>query len=334
MAVKCAVVGYGSAHAMGAHHCNQIRNTDGLELVAVAEPVTERRQIAAEQEQVPVFKSLTELLDKSDAELVVLVTPHDTHAPLAIEALDAGRHVISEKVMCLNTAEADAMIAAARRNGRMLTVYQNRRWDKDYVTVRGVIDAGLLGEVFDIESSVGGYGRPGGWRAEKKHGGGMLYDWGAHLVDQVVQMVPAAPRCVFATMQHRVWDVDVETHASVHVAFANGCVAHIDVGNISWIRRHRWYVRGEKGALFKQTMGDESKVVVRTELKGVRSRMEIEPLQASWASFYENVAAHLLDGAELAVKPEESRTAVAVIEAAFISAETGNAVDLAELGVE
>lgn len=333
MSIKCAVVGYGSAHSMGAHHCGQIRNTEGLELVAVADPVAERAKLAAQQESVPAYSSLTQLLAESDAEMVTLVTPHDTHAPLAVEALNAGRHVISEKVMCLNTAEADLMIAAANKNRRMLSVYHNRRWDTDYVTVRSVIDADLLGEVFDIESAVGGYGRPGGWRAEKKHGGGMLYDWGAHLVDQAVQMVPAKPVSVFATMQHRVWDVDVETHASVHITFANGCVAHVDLGNISWIPRHRWLVRGEAGALFKQTLGDDSRARVHTAVDGLRTQMEIDPVPASWGSFYQNIAAHLLEGAELIVKPEEVRVGIAVIEAAFKSAETGAVVQLADLGV-
>ncbi len=333
MPVKCAVVGYGPAHNMGAHHCNQIKNTDGLELVAVADVSAERRQAAAEEQGVPVFPSLTDLLDGSDAELVVLVTPHDTHAPLAIEALNAGRHVITEKVMCLNVAEADQMIEAARRAGKMLSVYHNRRWDGDYVTVRKIVDDGLLGEVFDIRSAVGGYGKPGGWRAEKKHGGGMLYDWGAHLIDQVVQMVPAKPVRVYATMQHRVWDVDVETHATVTVTFENGCVAQIGLSNISAIMPMRWLVRGEKGALLKQTLGGESNVLVRTVDGGQTKEREVEPLATDWAAYYKNIAAHLNDGDELAVKPEEVRTAVAVIEAAFVSAEQGRAVDLSELGV-
>jgi scyllo-inositol 2-dehydrogenase (NADP+) len=318
---------------MGAHHCQLIRNTAGLQLVAVAEPDEARRAKAAEQERVAVFASLTDLLAGSDAELVVLATPHDTHAPLTLEALNAQRHVVVEKVMCLNTAEADEMVKTARRKRRMLSVFQNRRWDSDYVTVRSVIDAGLLGEVFDIESSVGGYGRPQGWRAQKKHGGGMLLDWGAHLVDQVLQMVPAKPQRVYATIQRRVWEVDVDTLASVHISFASGCVAHIDVGSICWLPRHRWLVRGEKGALFKQTLGDDSKVVVQTAVGGLKTRMEIDPLPSSWGAYYENIAAHLLAGAELAVKPEQVRTAVACLEAAFLSAQRGQAVELKELGV-
>jgi scyllo-inositol 2-dehydrogenase (NADP+) len=333
MSIKCAVVGYGSAFAMGAFHCNQIKNTEGLELVAVAEPVKQRREEAHEREGVPVFASLTELLKESDCEMVTIVTPHDTHCALIVEALEGGRHAITEKVMCLNTAEADTMIKAAKKARKMFSVFQNRRWDTDYVTVRKVIEGGLLGEVFDIESSIGGYGPQGGWRSVKKHGGGMLYDWGAHLVDQVVQMVPAKPVRVYASMQYRVWPTDTETLALVHITFANGCEAHVDVGGISRIEKQRWYVRGELGALTKRTLGDEHKCVVRTVVDGVGSTMEIEPVAAGWDAYYANVVAHLTEGAELIVKPEQCRTAVACIEAAFISVKEKRAVNLKDLGV-
>ncbi len=333
MSIKCAVVGYGSAFAMGAFHCSQIKNTEGLELVAVAEPVKQRRDEAHEREGVPVFASLTELLKKSDCQMVTIVTPHDTHCPLVVESLEGGRHTITEKVMCINTAEADMMIKAAKKARKMFSVFQNRRWDTDYVTVRRVIDSGMLGEVFDIESSIGGYGPQGGWRGVKKHGGGMLFDWGAHLVDQVVQMVPAKPVRVYATMEYRVWPTDTETLALVHVSFANGCEAHVDVGGISRIEKQRWLVRGEIGALSKRTLGDEHRAVVRTTVDGIAASMEIEPVGAAWDAYYANVVAHLTKGAELIVKPEQCRTAVAVIEASFISAKEKRVVPLKELGV-
>jgi predicted dehydrogenase len=333
MSIKCAVVGYGSAFAMGAFHCNQIKNTKGLELVAVAEPVKARREEAAAHEGVRGFASMAELLKKSDAELVTVVTPHDTHAALVVEALEGGRHTIVEKVMCLNTAEADLMIKTAKRKRKMFSVFQNRRWDTDYVTVRKVVESGMLGEVFDIESSIGGYGPQGGWRGVKKAGGGMLYDWGAHLVDQVVQMVPAKPVRVYSTMQSRVWPTDTETLALVHVSFANGCEAHVDVGGISRMEKQRWLVRGEVGALSKKTLGDEHKAIVRTTVGGVTATMEIDPVPAGWDAYYANIVAHLTKGADLIVTPEQCRVAVAVIEAAFISAKEKRAVPLKELGV-
>lgn len=322
MSVRVAVVGYG----MGKYHCSDITKTAGLELYGVCDIDPDKRKTAAADWKVKTYKHHSEVLEDKQVELVVLVTPHDTHAPMAIEALNAGKHVVVEKVMCLNVAEADAMIAAAQKNKRMLSVYQNRRWDSDYVTVKHVVEQGMLGDVFLISSCVDGYGQPGGWRAQKKHGGGLLYDWGAHLTDQLVQLVNSDAVTVFAQMEHRVWDVDVETFAKVSIRFKNGVMGEIEVGCISWIPRPRWHVRGEKGALIRE--GWEDKFRLRTQVNGIKTEMQFDALPSSWSEYYRNISAVLNDGAELAVKPEQVRKAIQIIEAAFRSAETGRVVEI------
>jgi len=320
MSVQVAVVGYG----MGKYHCSDISKTPGLQLYAVCDIDAAKRQAAQDDWGVKTFASYEQLLADKKVDMVVLATPHDTHAPMAIAALQAGKHVITEKVMCLNVAEADAMIAAAKKAGKLLSVFQNRRWDSDYVTVRHVVEQGMLGEVFQIASCVDGYGQPGGWRAHKKHGGGMLYDWGAHLTDQMVQLAKSGPDTVFAQMESRVWSVDVDTFAKVMVRFKNGLVGEIEVGCISWIPRPRWHVRGEKGALLLEGWDDQFRL--RTEVNGIKTEMRFDKLPSSWQSYYQNISAVLNEGAELAVKPEEVRKAIQIIEAAFRSAETGQAV--------
>jgi predicted dehydrogenase len=256
---------------------------------------------------------------------VALVTPHNTHCPLTVQALNAGKHVVTEKVMCLDVAEADAMIGAAKKHNRVLSVFQNRRWDNDYLTVKQAVKDGLLGDLFLIESTVNGYGEPGGWRREKRYGGGMLYDWGAHLIDQIVQlMLPARPVRVFADLQHRVWNLDTETQALVMTQFSNGCTAIVDVGSISWQNKPRWIVRGEKGA-FKGEWGDAA---LRTQVGGLRGEFKLEMVKGDWKEYYRNLSAVLNDGAELIVKPEEVRISIQIIEAAFKSAESGQAISL------
>lgn len=325
MSIHCAVVGYGAAFNMGRFHCDAIREIPGLELVAVYDLEASRREAARQELGVKTPPTYEELLSDPQVDLVVLVTPHDTHAPLALQALRAGKHVVTEKVMCLTLAEADAMIAVAKERGRLLSVFQNRRWDSDYLTVRKAVESGLLGRMFLIESTVNGYGEPTGWRRERKHGGGMLYDWGAHLWDQIVQlMLPAKPVRVFADLQCRVWEVDTETQALVITQFDNGCTAVVDVGSISWLNKPRWLVRGEKGAIRMEW----NQGVLRTQLGGLRGEMQLEMIKGDWKDYYRNLSAVLNEGAELMVKPEEVRISIQIIEAAFRSAELGQAVEI------
>lgn len=318
--IGVGLVGYGAQFSMGKHHSNAVSQTEGLELRGVFDIAEERRAAAKEEQPTAhVYDGYEEFLADKDIELVVLVTPHHTHAPLSIAASKAGKHVMTEKVMCLNLAEADAMIAAAKEADRMLTVYQNRRWDGDFLAVREIAASGALGEIFQIESSVNGWWFPEGWRGVKSCGGGMLYDWGAHLADQLVQlMLPAKPKTVFAVSHAGGHDVDIETQTTALILFDNGVSAEIDVGCSSRICRPRWLIRGTQGAL---EMRDFKSGMLKTD-----SREEpVEAKPDDWPAAYRHVSAHLLNGEELAVKPEEVRIGIAIIEAAFESAASGRA---------
>lgn len=325
--VRTALVGYGAQFGMGKHHAENINKTEGLQVVGVYDLLPERRDAArAEQPGTTIYESFEDLIADENVDMVVLITPHDTHAPLSIAASRAGKHVVTEKVMCLDAREADEMISAAKTAGKMLTVYQNRRWDGDYLTVKKVIESGALGSVFQIESSVNGWWFPAGWRGVKSHGGGMLYDWGAHLLDQIVQlMLPARPKTVYATNHYRVYDVDVATQTTAIITFDNGVVAEIDVGCISHHTRPRWLIRGDKAAM-KMENWDEA--YVRGEVGGLYGEMKVELEKSRWDAFYRNVSRHLNFGEPLAVLPEEVRISIAIIEAARKSAETGKSVDL------
>ncbi|MCH8274262.1 MAG: Gfo/Idh/MocA family oxidoreductase [Armatimonadetes bacterium] len=326
MSIGVGLVGYGVQFGMGKHHAEQVRQTQGLELRGVYDIDPSRRETArVEQPGARVYDTYEGMLEDPGIDTVVLITPHDTHAPLSVQASRAGKHVITEKVMCLNTKEADEMISAAREADRALTVYQNRRWDGDYLTVLNVMESGALGRVFQIESSVNGWWFPAGWRGLKAQGGGMLYDWGAHLTDQLVQlMLPAKPVSVYATFHHGGHDVDVETQATVVIRFENGVAAQIDVGCVSHISRPRWLVRGERAALLME--GSDS-AKIKGDLEDTSGEMTVAVEKSDWHAFYKNISRHLNEGAVLAVKPEEVRIAIGVIEAAFESGRTGQVVD-------
>ena len=321
--IGVGLVGYGAQFSMGKHHAGQIAATDGLELRGVYDLEPERREAAREEQpSANVYESYEELLNDTKIDLVVLVTPHNTHAPLSIQASKAGKHVMTEKVMCLSTKEADQMLAAAKAAGKALTVYQNRRWDGDFLTVKKLLAEGKLGKVFQIESSVNGWWFPGGWRGVKACGGGMLYDWGAHLTDQLVQlMLPARPKTVFATSHKGVHDVDIETQTTAAIVFDNGVSAQIDVGCMSYITRPRWLIRGDKASLL---MPDWE----TAKLKNESGEIDIPVEKSRWEDIYENLSAHLNRGEQLAVRPEEVRIAMSIIDAAFESAASGKSVEI------
>lgn len=314
--IGICVVGYG----MGKFHCDAVKRVEGFRLVAVCDIDSGRLREAVEEQGVKGYADVSEALKDKEVELVVLATPHDTHAPLAVKVMDAGRHCIVEKVMCLSVREADRMIEARDRNGVLLSVFQNRRWDSDYLTVKRVCESGLIGEPFEFQSCVGSYGKPGGWRALRRHGGGMLYDWGAHLVDQAMQLVKANVNWVFAHLHYRQWDVEVETHSQVWIRFDNGVLFNIELSNLSRIQKPRWRVLGTKGTLVKASFDPNEMARVSTELEGMAVEMGIESVRGDWVDYYRNIADVLLRGAELIVKPEETREVVRVIEAAHKSA--------------
>ena len=327
MSIRHVVVGYGSAFSMGHHHAEWARKTEGMQLVGICEPDRARRAIAAETEEVSTYQSMDQVAADDQVDMVAIITPHDTHAPLAIQAMAAGKHVITEKPMCVTTKEADAMIAAAQKHKVTLTVYQNRRWDADYVTVKHLIDQGVVGEVFSIEAQVGGFRPVGGWRREEKHGGGMLRDWGAHVIDQLVQIGGGPAERVYAQFEHRVWTdlMDVPTHVKLLITFPSGLWAEAELTNNAYAPKPRWRVLGEQGGLLKQS-GRGGTVQYFTRVAGQEMTAEVKCLEPNLAELYANVAAHILEGAELIVKPENVRHTVAIFEAAYQSAEKGRAV--------
>lgn len=131
------------------------------------------------------------MLADPEIDLVSIVTPHFTHCPLTVAAFEAGKHVVVEKAMCLNVAEATAMVEAGCNAGKMLAVHHNRRHDGNYRLVEEIFARGTIGEVFHIELSAGGFGHPQlAWYTEKSKSGGGFFYWGPHAVDWVLNLIP------------------------------------------------------------------------------------------------------------------------------------------------
>jgi predicted dehydrogenase len=155
--------------------------------------------------------------------------------------------VICEKPVALSTAELETMIAVSERTGKLFTVHQNRRWDEDFRIVQKLIRENTLGRVFQVESRVhGSRGVPGDWRNRREQGGGMILDWGVHLLDQILQLTEEDVISVFCIVTHITND-EVDDGFKAILTFESGWTAEVEVGTSHFIAMPRWYVCGENG---------------------------------------------------------------------------------------
>jgi len=343
--IGVGLAGYGLGGRV--FHAPLIRRVPGLDLTAVMSRSEEKRRQAEQELSVRTFDSFSALVNDPGIGLVVIVTPHDTHCDLAVEALRAGKHVVVDKVMCLTVAEADRMIDAAESAGRLLSVYHNRRWDGDFLTLRKVVDGGLLGRLHVVESCVGRWGlsRRTAWRLSDAHGGGYFRDWGAHLVDQALQ-IGGAPRRVFGDMLFTEPSVDIETYGYARIEFANGLRFCVETGCLNRAPKPRFWARGDLGSFVKCGLDPQEsalhrgvvdwpgespaqRAVLSVDLAGQPAEIAIETVPGGYMRYYENIADALAGWAPLAVTATQGRDVVRVIEAARQSAGSGAWVRLA-----
>ncbi len=186
MVHKLGIIGYGGMATW--HHKNSER-VGNLEVVA-AYDIDPIRVNAAREAGLTGYDTLEEFLADKSFDMVLVATPNNFHKEMSVKAMDSGRHVICEKPVAMSCEELSDMIEASKRNNVIFTVHQNRRWDKDYKIVCKAIEDGMLGKPYSIESRVHGQnGVMHGWRAYKVAGGGMLLDWGVHLIDQIMYFI-------------------------------------------------------------------------------------------------------------------------------------------------
>lgn len=337
-----AMIGYG---AIGREHAEAIQQVAGLDLAVVCDRNPARRsEVAAGWPGVRTRGQLAEVLDDPSVDLAIVSTPPNTHAEVAAQLLRAGKHVVVEKPFCLTTAEADGLIALATETGRVLTVYQNRRWDPDFVAIREVIAAGEIGDVFYLEAFVGGYGHPCDyWHSDEAVSGGVFYDWGSHYIDWILNLVPDRVVGVRASSHKRIWhDVTNADQAGIDLRFAGGAEARFIHSDLAAALKPKWYILGTRGAIVadwrheaiktRHWTGDlieeslaasETLPVVRVSIPDRRGGTHVRRLglpPAPAVPFHRNLADHLQSGEPLAVPAASARRNIAVLEAATMSA--------------
>ncbi|MEA2708562.1 MAG: scyllo-inositol 2-dehydrogenase [Phycisphaerales bacterium] len=252
--LSVGIIGFGR---IGAEHARWLQSAQGIRAVATSDPTPARRAIA-EKGGLRAHDSVDALINDENVDIVLVSTPTAMHHQHGSAALGAGKHVMVEKPMALDFAQSKSLVEFAERQQRVLSVFHNRRWDIDYLTVKQAIDAGTLGNVFNIESRIAQWAscvgpaarewRPG-WRNEAGFGGGGLYDWGSHFIDQLWRMMlPAKAVRVFAQLRGNVWTKDCDDLARVLIDFDSGAVGMVEINTTTTRPLPRWHIDGTRGS--------------------------------------------------------------------------------------
>lgn len=328
--IPTGLIGYGTAGAF--FHAPLIAAASGLRLAAIGS--RRKDEILRDFPEAIAYENPQDLLADPAIELVVIATPNESHASLARAALEAGKHVVVDKPFTLDAGEAEALIALAERVDRRLSVFQNRRWDNDFLTVRRLVEDGRLGEVAYYEAHFDRF-RPEikqGWRETEAPGSGLLYDLGAHLIDQALVLF-GLPQAVTAdvTRQRAAARADDYFHLVLDYgrrrAVLHASVLVRDPGP-------RYLVHGDGGSFVKYGIDGQEAALRDGKRPGGERWGEDEPaffgrftdadgtgtvidtLPGRYTAFYEGVAASIRDGAPLPVKAREACDVIRVIEAA------------------
>ena len=341
----CAVIGYGG---MGGWHTRHLLESDVATLKGIYDIKPERCALA-EENGIRAYSSYEAVLADPEVELVTIATPNELHAPLAIQALRAGKHVISEKPVTLTVEELESVIKVANECGRLFTVHQNRRWDIDYLMMKQVYASGVLGDVFGVESRYqGSRGIPGDWRGKREHGGGMLYDWGIHLIDQVLGIVYGRKRESVVCGCEHITNNEVDDGFKLDLYFEGGLDARIEVGTSHFISLPRFYMTGRRGSAEVNDWRDRTRIVTCREWReddvkpvvtsaGLTKTMaprDEKTVDESWLDrpvsdvhdFYRNFTRAMDGKEEQLVTHAQMRRDLRIIEAAFESDRLGAVV--------
>ncbi len=343
------VIGYGSM--AGNHNAQLSKGNVRVKLKGVFDIDPSRLELAKEQGHI-AYSSKEELLNDKDIDIVLVAATNEVHKSLVIEALRAGKHVICEKPATMNSAELLEIMEVAKECKRVFTVDQNRRFNRDYINMRRSVESGKIGKAYLIESRVeGSRGVPEGWRTTKAKGGGMMFDWGVHLIDQIMYMMDEKVVNVFCKM-FSVNYPEVDDNFILFITFEGGLVSQIEIATNNFVTHPRFLVYGTEGTIEitdwdgtgrivkklsdESTWGREIAPVKAGPTKTMAPRdpstLDITPLTEpmdvidNLDPVYEQLV-NAIEGAELLIKPEETLRVMKVMEAAFESAAKGIAIN-------
>lgn len=348
--LNVGILGY--APSVGELHGNGVCATNGFKLHAVCDLNPQRLKMAEHRfPEINVYSNAKKLANDDDLDLVIIATPPNSHAELSLQMMSNEKHVVCEKPLAVSRKETDRMLDMAEKMKLHLSCHQNRRWDTDFLAIKHALHEDLIGDLFYMETFVGGFSHPCGyWHSHEEISGGLIYDWGAHYLDWIVDLIPDPLESVSAFRHKRVWhDVTNADQERIWIKFKGGKEAEFIHSDIAAVRKPKWYLLGTKGAIighwkdvvtyhidpvlyFHQHHIPATEMIPDLTLfqrhasgQIIEQKMAI-PERKDYA-FYKNLADHLLTGEPLVSSLRDSVKVVSILETAALSASRGGTVE-------
>ena len=338
--IRVGIAGLGrSGWNIHAHSFEQL--PQHYQVVAAMDFDAARRDEAAAKFGARTYDDYDALLADENVEMVAVATPNSAHKPNVVAALEAGKHAVCEKPFGTTSAEADEMIAAAKRTGKIVAPFQNRRYESHFQKVREVIASGVLGEIHLIRLFVHGFSRRWDWQTLREFSGGFLNNWGPHVVDHALQLMnlddDAPDPELWVDMRNVLSSGDAEDHIKLVLRAPGGPAVDIELSSAIAFAQDRWLVAGKSGALRGTTSQLEWKWVdwsampdrpIDHEPTAGRSynSEKLEWQSGEWSggnndndlmvAFYRELFESVRNGAPLTVTPQSVRRQIAIIERA------------------
>jgi scyllo-inositol 2-dehydrogenase (NADP+) len=349
--ISTAVISYGMSGRV--FHCPLIANHNGFSLYGIVN--RKSSDSIPLYPKAKIFRTVEDVIQHPDIELIVINIPNEFHFDFASKALKAGKHIVVEKPFTVTSKEAEGLIELSKETKRTLTVFQNRRWDGDFLTVKKVLEEKRLGRIVEFEGHYDrfrNYIQPNTWKEEQSPGNGILYNLGSHMIDQALSLF-GVPDFVDARVGIQRTGGKVDDYYDIRMEYKSsepGTSPLLVILKSSYLVREpgpRYVIHGEKGSFVKSGLDPQEQALaegkipgsegwgiepknfwgkLNTEMDGVHFEGPLETVHGNYLAFYENVYQSIRDGKPLAVKPEESLAGIKVIEACVESNKLKKAV--------
>lgn len=343
--LKVGLVGYGLAGRV--FHAPLIHANPNLRLAWIVQRTGD--EAGARYPQATILRDTRSLIENPVVDLVVIATPNESHFPIASQALQAGKHVVVDKPFTITTRDADELIATAQKSARVLSVFQNRRWDGDFLTVQKILQQKEVGELAEFESRFDRFRpalKPGAWREKALPGSGVLYDLGPHLIDQAL-MLFGKPTAVYAEIRRQRSGAQADDAFQIHLHYPNVKVL-LKAGSLVCEPSPRFVLYGAHGSYVKYGLDPQEEALKQggsptepnwgadpesawgtvARCDGEIQRTKYPTLAGCYQNYFDNVYRAIRGTAQLAVTAEQGRDVIHIITLAQQSAATGRLLPL------